>query len=102
MQTPFEPFNLKIDTLFPYEAPEDAELVLNQYPVDNRHSRACGNPVLFYYLFRLYDEYLLFAYPKRRYEEKGHPNALTPNEDLGFPELLTIANASFKFASLLS
>jgi hypothetical protein len=53
-------------------------------------------------LFRLYDEHLLFACPKRRYEEKGHPNALAPNKTLGLPELLTIANAPFKFASLLS
>jgi hypothetical protein len=34
--------------------------------------------------------------------QKGHPNALAPNNTLGLPELLTITNAPFKFASLLS
>jgi hypothetical protein len=36
------------------------------------------------------------------YEKKGRPDAMAPNKDLGLPELLTIANAPFKFASLLS
>ena len=52
--------------------------------------------------FSLDSEYLFFARPKKRYEKKGRPDALAPDKPLGLPELLTIANAPFKFASLLS
>ena len=64
-------------------------------------------------------EYLFFARPKKRHEKvalvhpctrdirasctsKAAPDALAPNNTLGLPGLLTIANVPFKFASMLS
>jgi hypothetical protein len=49
--------------------------------------------------FALYGKYLLF---KKKVPRKPFPDDLAPNKDLGLPELLTIANAPFKFASMLS
>jgi len=49
-------------------------------------------------LVSLDSEYLFFARPKKRYEKKCRPDALARR----LPDLLTIANASSKFASMLS